>query len=349
VKAFAILEPGRTGIREIAEPEPGDGEVVVRIRQLGLCGTDLKAFQGQNPLVSYPRVIGHETAGEVVRLGPGVEADLRSGLGTGLAPGARVTLYPYTQCGRCSSCRKGRTNCCRYNQTMGVQRDGAATALVSVPAEKVVVTEGLDWDEVTLVEPLSVGFHAVSRGGVARGDRVVVFGCGMIGLGAIAGAARAGGEVIAVDIDDAKLETARALGASHGVNTASQDLQAAIDELTGGHGTDVVIEAVGLPQTFRSAVDVVAFAGTVVYIGYAKKEVSYDTSLFVAKELDIRGSRNAMPADFAGVVAMLKEEKTRVGPIITQRYPFARAGEALSFWSENAAQVTKIVIDRFEE
>jgi 2-desacetyl-2-hydroxyethyl bacteriochlorophyllide A dehydrogenase len=345
VKACAILEPGRAATREIAEPEAGEGEVLVRIRQLGLCGTDLKAYLGQNPLVTYPRVIGHETAGEVVRLGAGVPGHFESSL----HPGTRVTLYPYTQCGKCSSCRKGRTNCCRYNQTMGVQRDGAATALVSVPAAKVVTAEGLDWDQITLIEPLSVGFHAVSRGGVGPGDRVAVFGCGMIGLGAIAGSARTGGEVIAIDIDAAKLETAKALGAWHVINSASEDLRNRIDELTDGHGADVVIEAVGLPQTFRGAVDIVCFAGTVVYIGYAKSEVSYDTSLFVAKELDIRGSRNAMPQDFANVIAMLKEGKTTVASIVTQRYPFARAGEALAFWQENTARVTKIVIDRFEE
>jgi L-galactonate 5-dehydrogenase len=339
MKACAILEPGKTGIRDIPEPTAAAGQVLVRIRQLGLCGTDLKSFVGDNPLVSFPRVIGHEIAAEVVAVGSGVQRSLR--------PGASVTLYPYTNCGKCSSCRKGRPNCCRANQTMGVQRDGAATLFVAVPEAKVVPAD-LPRDQVTLIEPLSVGFHAVRRGRAAPGDKVAVFGCGMIGLGAILGAARAGAEVIAIDIDDAKLALARKLGAAHGINSRGGDLVAAIGALTGGEGADVVIEAVGIPQTYRQAIDIVCFAGTVVYIGYASKEVAYETKHFVAKELDIRGSRNALPEDFADVIAMLREGRVDVAPIITHRFPFTRAGEALQFWKGHTNDVTKIVIDAIE-
>ena len=340
MKACAILEPGKTGFRDIPEPRPGRGEVLVRIRQLGLCGSDLKSFAGDNPLVSFPRIVGHETAAEVVSLGPGVKAPLE--------PGMRVTLYPYTSCGVCSSCRKGRPNACRSNETMGVQRDGAATLLVTSPEAKVLPAGDLAWDQVTLIEPLSVGFHAVSRGQARAGDKVAVFGCGMIGLGAIIGGARAGAEVIAVDIDDAKLALARSYGAAHAINSRGEPLAERILALTGGHGADVVIEAVGLPQTYRAAVDIVCHCGTVVYIGYASKEVCYETKYFVQKELDIRGSRNALPPDFAGVIAMLRESRVDVGPIITHRFPFARAGEALSFWKAHPAEVTKIVIDEIE-
>lgn len=337
MKACAILEPGRTGFREIPEPKPARGEVLVRMRQLGLCGSDLKSYAGDNPLVSFPRIVGHEIAGEIVAVGAGVERPLSVGM--------RVTLYPYTSCGACSSCRKGRPNACRSNQTMGVQRDGAATLLVAAPEAKVFPAGELGRDQVTLIEPLSVGFHAVRRSQAKRGDRVAVFGCGMIGLGALLGAVRAGAEVIAVDIDDGKLALARSLGASRAVNSRSENLADRILDLTAGHGPDVAIEAVGLPQTYRQAVDIVCHCGTVVYIGYASKEVSYDAKVFVQKELDIRGSRNALPADFADVIAMLAGARVDVAPIITHRFPFARAGEALSFWKTHAAEVTKIVID----
>ena len=139
MKACAILEPGKTGFREIPTPRPAGGELLVRMRQMGLCGTDLKSYTGGNPLVSFPRIIGHETACEVVSAAEGMA----------LTPGDRLTLYPYTSCGRCSSCRKGRPHCCRYNQTMGVQRDGAATPLLAVPGAKVVPAAGLSWDQVT--------------------------------------------------------------------------------------------------------------------------------------------------------------------------------------------------------
>lgn len=340
MKACAILEPGRTGFRDIPEPAPGRGEVLVRVRQLGLCGSDLKSYAGDNPLVSFPRVIGHEIAGEVAAVGPGVDARLEAGL--------RVTVYPYSSCGACSSCRKGRPNACKSNQTMGVQRDGAATLLLAVPEAKVLPAPGLSWDQVTLIEPLSVGVHAVRRGQATGGDKVAVFGCGMIGLGAILGAARAGAEVIAVDIDDGKLAVARSLGAAHGINSRSESLADRLLALTAGHGADVVIEAVGLPQTYRQAVDVVCACGTVVYIGYASKEVAYETRHFVAKELDIRGSRNALPADFADVIAMLREGRFDVAPIVTHRFPFERAGDALPFWKAHTGEVTKIVIDRIE-
>ncbi len=243
---------------------------------------------------------------------------------------------------------KGRPNACKSNETMGVQRDGAATLLVTAPESKVFPAADLSWDQVTLIEPLSVGFHAVRRGQAKAGDKVAVFGCGMIGLGAVIGARRAGGEVIAIDIDDGKLALARDLGASHAVNSRSEPLTERILALTGGHGADVVIEAVGAPQTYRAAVDIVCYCGTVVYIGYASKEVAYETKYFVQKELDIRGSRNALPADFAEVIAMLREGRVDVGPIITHRFPFARAGEALSFWKAHANEVTKIVIDEIE-
>ena len=340
MKACAIVKPGETGFTEIEEPVAGAGQVLVRMKQMGLCGTDLKSYTGGNPLVSFPRIVGHETACEVVDTGSSVPDSIK--------PGMRVTIYPYTNCGECSSCRRGRAYACRYNQTMGVQRDGAATLLLAVPHEKIVAAEDLSWDETTLVEPLSVGFHAARRGQVAKGQRVIVFGCGMIGLGAVIGAARAGGEVVAVDIDDAKLALAKTLGAAHGVNSATGDLKAEVDRLTGGEGADVVIEAVGLPQTFRAAVDVVCWAGVVVYIGYAKKEVSYDTSLFVAKELDIRGSRNAMPEDFENVITMLEAHTIDISPLVTHRYPFAEIGAALAFWHENTADVTKIIIQEFE-
>ncbi len=337
MKAYAILEPGRTGFREIPEPRPARGEVLVRVRQLGLCGSDLKSYAGDNPLVSFPRIVAHEIAGEVAAVGPGVAATLETGM--------RVTIYPYTSCGACSSCRKGRPNACKSNQTMGVQRDGAATLFVTVPEAKVLPAPGLSWDQVTLIEPLSVGFHAVRRGRAKSGDKVAVFGCGMIGLGAILGAARAGAEVIAIDIDDGKLALARSLGAARGINSRSEILADKVLELTAGHGADVVIEAVGLPQTYRQAVDIVCHCGTVVYIGYASKEVAYETRHFVQKELDIRGSRNALPADFADVIAMLREARVDVGAIITHRFPFARASEALPFWKAHANEVTKIVID----
>jgi len=254
-----------------------------------------------------------------------------------------VTVIPYSHCGKCSACRAGRTNSCANNRTLGVQRDGAFTEFISVPFETVLPVERLSAAEAALIEPLSVGFHAVSRGRITEADTVVVIGAGMIGLGAIAGAGlRQGARVIAVDIDDAKLALARKAGASEVVNSRSGPLHERLRELTGGNGSSVVIEAVGLPETFVAAVNVVCFAGRVVYIGYAKEPVSYETRFFVMKELDILGSRNATRQDFEDVMSMLRSGRYPVAETITRTVPFVQAGDALREWAENPSRVSKI-------
>jgi len=337
MKALVITQPGQTGYTEIAAPRPAPGEVLLQVKRVGYCGSDLNTFRGLNPMVSLPRIPGHEIAAVIAEVTAGVPAEFR--------PGLETTLLPYTTCGQCSSCRSGRVNACRSNQTLGVQRDGGLTEYIVAPWQKLVRSEKLSLVEHALVEPLSVGFHAVERGQVTAADTVLVFGCGMIGLGAISGAALLrGARVIAVDVDDAKLALAQKAGAAVTINSKTQDLAARVQELTQGDGPAVVIEAVGLPATFRAAVDLVAFAGRVVYIGYAKEAVSYETKYFVMKELDIRGSRNATRANFDDVVRVLESGRYPVAETITRTVPFAEAGPALAAWSADPARVTKIQI-----
>ncbi|MCA9260818.1 MAG: zinc-binding dehydrogenase, partial [Planctomycetales bacterium] len=230
-------------------------------------------------------------------------------------------------------------------QTLGVQRDGALCERIAAPLDKLMAAPALSLTELALVEPLTVGFHACRRGRVAAGESVMVMGCGAIGLGAVAGAAFLGARVIAIDVDDAKLELARACGAAETVNTKHAALHDALQPLTDGAGPDVVVEAIGLPQTFRAAVDEASFAGRVVYIGYAKAPVEYETKLFVMKELDILGSRNALREDFEQVIAMLIQGKFPVDRVVTQTVSLADAGRALADWSANPAQVTKIHVE----
>jgi threonine dehydrogenase-like Zn-dependent dehydrogenase len=256
-----------------------------------------------------------------------------------------VLVVPYTNCGACSACRRSRFNCCRDNQTLGVQRDGGMREWLVVPWQKLLASDGLSLRELALVEPLTIGFHAVDRGRVAAGDTVVVLGSGMIGLGAIAGAVRRGARVIAVDIDASKLRVAAKCGAAEGIDSKAESLADSLRDLTAGHGPDVVIEAAGQPATFRSAVEIASFAGRVVYIGYSKAPVEYETKYFVLKELDILGSRNALPADFKEVIAHLNEKRVPVGDIVTHTVPLARAGELLAAWSDRPDQFVKIQID----
>lgn len=336
MKALEITEPGVAALVDRPDPVAKPGEVLLRINTVGYCGTDLSTFRGKNPLVSYPRVPGHEIAATIAEVGDGVDQ---------WQTGQRVLVFPYTACGECSSCLAGRPNCCKSNQTLGVQRDGLLAEWGALPADKLLSAEGLSSRQLALVEPLTVGAHAAARGQVAAGEWVAVFGCGAIGLGAIAAAAHRGARVIAIDLDDSKLQLAQACGAAATINSRETDLQAALAEKTEGHGPSVVIEAVGLPQTFQAAVDVVAFAGRVVYVGYSKQPVEYETKWFVMKELDIRGSRNALRSDFEWVIEMLQSGVVPTDRIVSHTTPLAEAVEALAGWSADPGSVTKIHVE----
>lgn len=337
MKALVIQQPGQISICEVDAPRPEAGQVLLRVRMIGLCGSDLNSFRGKNPMVSFPRIPGHEISATIEAVGADVPEPLR--------PGMPVTASPYTACGECPSCRRGRENACRSNQTLGVQRDGALRQYISLPWQKIQIAEGLSFRELCLVEPLSVGYHAVDRGRVEAKDTVAVLGCGGVGLAAVSASAFRGAPTIAVDVDDQKLEIALKAGARHVINTRSEDLHTRLAELTGGDGPDVVIEAIGLPETFRSAVEEVAFTGRVVYIGYAKEHVSYETRLFVQKELDILGSRNATPKDFQAVIEMLRQGRFPVEETITSVVAMDDAGATLRRWNENPSAFTKILVD----
>lgn len=331
MKAFRLEGPEVAGVVDLPEALAESGEALLRVKMVGMCGTDLNTFRGRNAMVTFPRVPGHEVAAEVV-----------SG-GGDLAAGTMVTISPYTSCGRCPSCLRGRVNACQFNETMGVQRDGAMTEYISVPREKMYAAK-LSVKELCLVEPLTVGFHAAARGRVTAEDRVAVFGCGGVGLGAIASAAFRGAETIAIDMDDVKLETARKAGAKHLVHTKREDLHERLQAITGGRGPDVMIEAIGLPETFRAAVEEVAFTGRVVYIGYAKEPVAYETRLFVQKELDILGSRNALPEDFREVIRMLEAGLFPVEDAVSAIVPMEEAARMLGEWSAAPGKFTKIMV-----
>jgi threonine dehydrogenase-like Zn-dependent dehydrogenase len=335
MKAVVVQCPGEAKLIDVPEPRKLEGDALLQVRMIGLCGTDLNTFRGKNPLVTFPRVLGHEVAATVLYAG-GARSN-------GLRVGAAVTLAPYTACGQCTSCLCGRPNACSSNQTLGVQRDGALTERIAVPLETIYAAK-LSLKELCLVEPLTVGFHAVARGRITARDTVAVFGCGGVGLGAISAAAFQAARVIAIDMDDVKLEIARRAGANAIVHSGKEDLHSRLSKLTDGRGPDCIIEAIGLAQTFRASVEEVAFSGRVVYIGYAKEPVAYDTSLFVKKEIDILGSRNALPEDFREVIRMLEEKRFPVDDMVSAIVPIEEAPEMLRQWSANPAAFTKIVV-----
>jgi threonine dehydrogenase-like Zn-dependent dehydrogenase len=336
MKTIEIIQAGTIQLGEREKPQAKAGELLLKLKYVGFCGSDLSTYLGKNPLVKYPRVPGHEISAVIESMGENVPANF--------APGQAVTVVPYTNCGQCTSCKQKRFNACRYNETLGVQRDGAMAEYVVVPWQKVLADKELTDLELALVEPLTVGFHAIDNGKVTDSDTVLVFGCGMIGSGAIVRANLRGATVIAVDIDDDKLAVAKEMGADFIINSMKQNLHNELVKITNDNGPTVVIEAAGNPITYKQAIEEVAFAGRVVCIGYAGSDVSFATKLWVQKELEIMGSRNANPSDFDAVMKYLRTNEIDESLLVSQIVEPEDAPEAMKKWAEAPGKVMKILV-----
>ncbi|MFC3879580.1 zinc-binding alcohol dehydrogenase family protein [Algoriphagus namhaensis] len=338
MKALFLTRVGESEIREVEKPEVGEGEVLLEVSKVGFCGGDLNSFKGMFPLQEYPNILGHEVGGTIVAKGKNVPEQVKIG--------TKGTVYPYLACGKCKACKKNRPNSCRENKTMGVRRPGAMTRYISLPWQDVFTSEKLNHRELALAEPLTVGFHAVDRGRVTSEDVVAVIGCGIVGLGAVASAVNRGARVIAVDLDPSKLEIAKQIGVAKTINPKEENLHEALQSFTFGDGPDVIIEAVGSPETYRAAVEGVAFTGRVVCIGYAKTDIAFNTSLFVQKEIEILGSRNCVGRkDFPEVIDYLESRKFPVEAVISKTISLEEGPETLKKWAQDASGIIKIMID----
>lgn len=336
MKAIQIPAPADLRVVDIEKPEVKSGEVLLKIKYVGFCGSDLNTFLGRNPMVKLPVIPGHEVGATIEAVGTDVPAVFMADM--------PVTVNPYTNCGTCAACHNGRVNACEHNETFGVQRNGAMSEYLSLPWQKVIPADGISPRDCALIEPMSVGFHAVSRGQITDIDTVLVIGCGMIGIGAIVRAALRGATVIAVDLDDDKLALAKRIGADYTINSKTENLHERLQVITDGLGPDVVIEAVGSPATYIMAVNEVAFTGRVVCIGYAKSEVTFQTKYFVQKELDIRGSRNALPEDFRAVVRYLQQGDSPLEEFISNIVHPEEALNAMQQWSAAPGKVFRILV-----
>ena len=338
MKAIQISHSQELNVVQMEKPNaPAQGEVLLKLHYVGFCGSDINTFMGRNSMALNPVIPGHEVGAVIEAVGTGVPENLR--------PGMVVTCNPYTNCGKCASCRNQRPNACQHNETLGVQRNGAMKEYVVLPWEKIIPAGNLTPKVTALVEPMSVGFHAVSRAQVTDIDVVMVIGCGMVGIGAVVRSFLRGAVVIAADIDDEKLALAKQMGATHTINTRTEDVHQRLLDITGGFGPDVVIEAVGSVPTYQMAVAEVAFTGRVACIGYAKSDVSMATKYFVQKELDIRGSRNAMPSDFRAVIHYLERGTCPVDQLITRVVKPEEALATMRWWSENPGRVFIILVE----
>ena len=337
MKALQIPALQTIKVVELAKPEVKAGEVLLKLKYVGFCGSDLNTFLGRNAMAKANVIPGHEIGAVIEAIGEGCPNTFKVG--------QVVTVNPYTNCGHCASCRNGRVNACKNNETLGVQRDGAMREFISLPWQKIIPVKGVSARDCALIEPMSVGFHAVNRGQVTDIDTVLVFGCGMVGLGAIVRAVQRGAVVVACDLSEEKLALAKSCGAAYGINSKTENVVERINEITDGMGADVVIEAVGSPITYQTAIDAVGFTGRVVCIGYSKNEVSFQTKYFVQKELDIRGSRNAMPNDFRAVQRFMQNTNIPMEPFISGIIKPEDAQTTMEKWAENPGQVFRILVE----
>lgn len=336
MKAIRIPGVRQMEVVQLPDTEPVQGEVLLKNHFVGFCGSDLNTFRGLNAMAKPQVIPGHEIGAEICAIGDGCPDSFEVG--------QTVTVNPYTACGVCSSCRNGRPNACRNNETLGVQRDGAMREYISIPWQKIIPVGDISVRDAALIEPMSVGFHAISRGCVTDTDTVVVIGCGMVGLGAVMRAAHRGASVIAVDLGTDKRDIALKAGACCYIDSCSEVVRDRVARLTDGFGADVVVEAVGSPATYVTAVDIVSFTGRVVCIGYSRNDVSFQTRLFVQKELDIRGSRNAMPEDFRAVIRLLQTGAVPVDNLISGIVTPEQAFDAMKQWDSEPGRVFRLLV-----
>lgn len=336
MKAVVISEVGKIEIQERPMPTPQKGEALLKILHGGICGSDLGAYRGLNPYISYPRVPGHEFSAEIVEV---EDNDL------GLKKGMLVTANPYFNCGECYSCQRGFVNCCETNQTMGVQREGGFSEYITMPMQRIIPSGGLDAETLALIEPFAISYHGIKRAEVKAGEKVLVMGAGTIGILAMEAAKLAGAKVYVSDISQGKLDLATEFGADGTIlNSSPEDFTKGVETATDGNGFDVVVEAAGLASTFQNALDSVAFRGRIIQIGVSKQTLDFDFTTIQRKELAIFGSRNAVKEDFEELIALVSENQLDLTKIVTARFPYTEGAEAFDYLDNNLATNLKIML-----
>ncbi|MFT4688743.1 MAG: alcohol dehydrogenase [Limisphaerales bacterium] len=338
MKALQLVEPRSWKRIEIEDPgSPGEGDVLVRVDRVGICGTDLGGYLGKMPFFSYPRIPGHELGVEILEIGTGV---------TNVKVGDRCSVEPYINCQKCYSCRRGHTNCCLHHQTIGVMCDGGLTERIILPARKMHPANNLSTEQCALVETLAIGCHAVDRGNPNQEESVLIIGAGPIGLSAVEFARISGAKTIVMDMVESRLEFVREkLNVAHTIQAGSGDELKQLEELTDGNLADVVIDATGSNRSMANAVNYCAFKGRLVYVGISQANVELPHApVFHKRELDILASRNALTKDFTRIIKLIEEGEIDTNPWITHRTSFEdMIGEFESFTKPETGVIKAVV------
>lgn len=334
MKVLTCTEPGSLQYERKQEPVVEKEKTILKIRRIGICGTDLHAFEGTQPYFSYPRVLGHELAGEII------ETDNLE-----FQRGEMVTFIPYFNCGSCIACRKGKTNCCTAMKVCGVHVDGGMAEYLAVPSSLLVKSEGLSLDELALAEPLAIAAHAIRRADVQPGEFVLITGAGPIGLGLVEFAKLAGGNVIVMDVNDQRLEFCKTnLGVKHVINPKSSDAMEQLKSITNGDMPTVVIDATGSLFAINNAFQYMAHGARYVLVGLQKEEIHFSHPEFHKREATLMSSRNAVREDFEWVIKSIKEKTVSPLSLITHRVRFDQLAEVFSTYIKPETGVIKAMI-----
>lgn len=327
--------PGVLRAEDRPEPPHGDADVLVRVRRVGVCGTDLHIFTGDQPYLDYPRVMGHEFSGVVAQ----------APVGSPLASGDPVFVMPYLSCGKCIACRCGKTNCCVNLQVLGVHRDGAFTELLAVPQAFVHKAEGVSLDQAAMVEFLAIGAHAVRRGGVGPGQRVLVVGTGPIGMAALIFSRLRGANVTALDTRPERIEfCVGELGADAGVRVGPDD-ERELAALTGGEFFDLVFDATGNRQAMERGFRFIAHGGKYVLVSIVRDAISFSDPEFHKREATLLGSRNATMQDFETVLAAMRAGRIPDRALNTHRLPLHDVPAGFAALLDPAQRVIKAIVE----
>lgn len=334
--ALICTKPGKFEYKDIVAPILLPGHAIIKIKRIGICGTDLHAYEGTQPYFIYPRILGHELAADLI------EADGADGF----IHGEALTFIPYFNCGKCIACRNGKPNCCIDIKVCGVHIDGGMAEYLSVPSYSLVKSQGLSYDELALVEPLAIGAHGVRRANVQKGEFVLVIGAGPIGLGTMEFARIAGAKVIAMDINDQRLQFCKdKLKVEYTINASMEDAFARLKKITKGDMPSVVIDATGSQKAINNAFQYLAHGGRFVLIGLQNEAISFSHPEFHKRESTLMSSRNATREDFVHVIDSMKKGMVDPTTYITHRVKFNGLKDEFKKWLDPATGVIKAIVE----
>jgi 2-desacetyl-2-hydroxyethyl bacteriochlorophyllide A dehydrogenase len=337
MKALCLEAPLKWQQIEVAEPpSPGPLDAVVRVHQVGICGTDLSGYLGKMPFFSYPRIPGHELGVEVVAVGSDV---------TTVSVGDHCAVEPYINCQKCYTCRRGHTNCCEHHQTLGVHCDGGLRPYFTVPARKLHISRKLSFEQLALVETLAIGCHAVDRAAPKSNEWVLVIGAGPIGLSTIEFVKLSGANLVVMDVNEQRLDFCRQVMGVHHTVLATEGAEQRIRAICDDHMPDIVIDATGNSGAMSRAFGYIAHAGRLVFVGITTEDVCFKHPIFHRPEGTLLCSRNALSKDFSKIIQLIEDNKINTQPWITHRTAFEDLIAVFPSYTQPATGVIKAVVE----